>query len=35
MNKKLCIAEEFSGILSDLAKQKMTIIKLSNLNENL
>ena len=35
INKTLCIADEFSGILTNLPEPKVTIIKLDNLNKNL
>ena len=35
INKKLYRAEAFSGIFCDLPKQKLAIIEISNLNENL
>ena len=34
INKTLCIADEFSGILTNLPEPKLTIIKLDNLNKN-
>ena len=33
INKTLCRAEAFSGILTNLAKQKLATIKLNNLNK--
>ena len=35
LNKKLGRGEAFAGILIDFSKQKLDIIKLSNLNKNL
>ena len=35
VNKKLFKVKSFSGILSNLRREKLTIIKLNNLNKNL
>ena len=35
INKKLCRAQVFSGIFTNLPEQKLEIIKLNNLNKNL
>ena len=34
INKKLCIAETFSIVLTNLPKQKLEIINLNNLSKN-